>query len=179
VTLLAAQPAILPILRHGDPRLRRSCCEVAPDEAIADLVAAMQHTMLTAGGVGLAAPQVGDERRIIVCLDPDRPGAAPLVLINPTLERTGGPRVSFKEGCLSFPDLFLRLWRPRDVRVCYRDLAGRERVRDFSSVLARIILHEIDHLDGVLFIDHLPGWRRWLLGRRLRRLHRQGGKAAV
>jgi peptide deformylase len=168
VTLAAAQPAILPILLYGDPRLRRSCREVAPDEAVADLVAAMQHTMLTAGGVGLAAPQVGDERRIIVCRDPDR-----------TLERTSGPRVSFEEGCLSFPDLFLHLRRPREVRVRYRDLAGRERARGFSSVLARIILHEIDHLDGVLFIDHLPGWRRWLLGRRLRRLHRQGARAAA
>lgn len=177
--MTAARPAILPILLYGDPRLRQACREVAAEEPVADLVASMQRTMTAADGVGLAAPQVGDGRRIIVCRDPERSDTAPLVLINPIIEQTGGPRVSFEEGCLSFPDLYLHLWRPREVRVRYRDLAGGEQVRDLSSVLARIVLHEIDHLDGVLFIDHLSIWRRWLLGWRLRRLRRRGGKAAA
>lgn len=172
-------PANPAILLHGDPRLRRRCRDVAAGENVGALAAGMQRAMLAAGGVGLAAPQVGDARRLLVCRDPAVRNAAPLVLINPVIEDRGRIVVGFEEGCLSFPGLFLNLWRPRDVCIRYSDLAGERRRLDATGLLARVLQHEIDHLEGILFIDHLPSWRRWLLAWRLRRLRRRAVEAAA
>ncbi len=166
-----------PVLVYGDPRLRWPCREVAAGEDVAALVGAMHGAMQVHEGVGLAAPQIGDPRCVVLVGDPDQPDAAPRVLINPRLERCFGEVVPFEEGCLSFPDLYLWLSRPRGVEVVYRDLAGTSRRLRDEGVLARILQHELDHLDGVLFIDHLPRWRRWLLQGRLWRMSRRGGAA--
>ncbi len=176
-----AQPAPepLPIRIYGDPCLRHVCREVRPDEDVSGLVSAMVEALDRAGGVGLAAPQVGDPRRVILCRDPAAAGAAPTVMINPEIVATDGPPVRIEEGCLSFPDLFVHVRRPRGVRVRYHDLAGRVCDLAVGGLVARIILHEVDHLDGVLFVDRLPAWRRWLLRRRLRGYVRQAGKAAA
>jgi peptide deformylase len=155
------------LVLFDDPRLRRICRAVAPQEDVACLVTEMMRTMQTAGGVGLAAPQIGDRRRVLICRGPDDPGSAPLVMINPLIEATEGPCVAFEEGCLSFPGVFLTLRRQRAVRVRYHDLDGTMRVLHDAGLLSRIIQHEIDHLDGILFTDRLPLWRRWLW--RLRR----------
>ena len=163
-----------PVLVYGDPRLRRPCREVGVDEDVTALVAAMHASMAAHEGVGLAAPQVGDPRRVVLVGDPREPQAAPRVLVNPRVERRFGDDTTFEEGCLSFPDLFLWLSRPRGVEVSCRDLAGNPRVLRDEGLIARILQHEIDHLDGVLFIDHLPRWRRWLLQARLWRMSRRG-----
>ena len=164
----------------GDPCLRRRCREVRPGEDTTGLVRMMTAAMARADGLGLAAPQVGDDRRVLLARDPERGRRRPpLVMVNPRLLSASGPPVSFEEGCLSFPGLFVDLARPRDVVVAYRDPAGAEHTLEAGGLLARIIQHEIDHLDGKLFIDRLPRWRRWLLGRRLRRLRRGAGKAVA
>jgi peptide deformylase len=87
--------------------------------------------------------------------------------------------VGFEEGCLSFPELFVTLLRPRNVCVRYRDLEGQQQTLRDDGILARIVQHEVDHLDGVLYIDHLPRWRRWLLGWRLLRLRAGQGEDAA
>jgi len=177
--LPTAAPGTAPVLIYGDPRLRRVCREVAPDEDIGALAATMAQTMLAADGVGLAAPQIGDQRRVILCRDPGRMHEPPLVMINPVVEAHAGPRVSIEEGCLSFPGLYLRLWRPQSVQVRYCDLNGSRQQIRAVGLLARIIQHEVDHLEGVLFVDQLPRWRRWLLSWQLRRLQRLGLEAAA
>jgi peptide deformylase len=122
------------------------------------------------GGVGLAAPQIGEASRAIVIRDPRRPaGQQRLDLVNPVIGRTFGPDEPFEEGCLSFPDLYTTVRRPQGIEVAYSvPESGDQRLqlRD-NELLARIIQHEVDHLDGVLFIDHLTRWERWLLGPRL------------
>jgi peptide deformylase len=174
-----AAPETPPILRYGDVRLRRVCRAVADGEDVADLVAALAAAMRAAAGVGLAAPQLGDPRRVILCRDPDGRRREPLALINPVIEARAGPLVGLEEGCLSFPDLYLTIWRPRAVRVRYRDPAGRSCVLEDDALLGRIVLHEVDHLDGVLFVDRLPRWRRWLLAWRLRQLRRRTRELAA
>lgn len=120
------------------------------------------------GGVGLAAPQIGVLKRVVVIRDPKRPRDRQRIdLVNPVVEETFGELKPYEEGCLSFPGLFTTVLRPSGVELRYFDIAGQEqRIRD-ESLLARIILHEVDHLNGVLFIDHLSGWQRLLLGPRL------------
>jgi peptide deformylase len=121
--------------------------------------------------VGLAAPQVGELSRLIVVKPPRGPvSAGGMVLVNPELRDFSADSVVFEEGCLSFPGLYIRLVRPRTVTVDYLDLDGRPRSLAADGLLARIIQHEVDHLDGVLFVDHLSPWHRRLLWWRLWRL---------
>jgi len=167
------------VLVFGDARLRERCRDVAADEDVTDLVRRLREAMAAHDGVGLAAPQLGDPRRVILVGDPEHPRQRPRVLINPRITDRFGPQVPFEEGCLSFPDLFLWLRRPRGVEVSYRDLGGAERRLREEGVVARICQHEVDHLDGILFIDHLPAWRRGLLALRLWRLRRQSRRAAA
>ncbi len=161
------------ILRYGDERLRAACRPAAGDADLAALADEMWRLMLRHGGVGLSAPQIGDLRRVIVVRDPRRPRSPTrLVLVDPVLSEPSPEVISFEEGCLSFPGLYLRLERPRAVSVTYRDLAGAEHRLAADGLLARVVQHEADHLDGVLFIDHLSRWRRQLLRWRLWRLRR-------
>jgi peptide deformylase len=127
------------------------------------LVREMTGWMRRRRGVGLAAPQLGEDRRLVLA-DPDFGGGAPLVLLNPRIEETFGPARSFEEGCLSFPRVFRHVKRPAGVRVSYTDREGAAReIRD-EGLLARVLQHEIDHLDGVLFVDHLASWQRFRVG---------------
>lgn len=160
------------ILRYGSPELREICRPVAPDETdLPALVEALAQAVAEQGGVGLSAPQIGDRRRVVVIVDPRRPGRRELlVLVNPVMSVSPDRLAAREEGCLSFPGLYLRLRRARAVRVTHLDLEGRERWFEAEGLLARIVQHEIDHLDGVLFIDHLSPWARRLLWWRLRRL---------
>ena len=119
-------------------------------------------------GVGLAAPQIGRSLRAIVVQEPTRTSQwRRLELVNPQPVETFGPTVPFEEGCLSFPGLFTTVRRAQGVEVTYVDRNGAPaRFRD-DGLLARIIQHELDHLEGILFIDRLPAWRRLLLMPRL------------
>ena len=160
------------ILFYGDSQLRRRCRPVeSGEEDCQQLAADLWRLMINAGGVGLSAPQIGDLRRLIVVKDPRR--AIPprrLVLINPELVEISTTEISFEEGCLSFPNIYLRIVRPARIRVKYRNLVGMEKDLLANGLLGRVIQHEIDHLDGLLFIDHLSFVRRWLLAWRLKKL---------
>jgi len=159
------------IHRYGDVCLRHQAQEVsagAPQTRA--LLDTLWEILAADGGVGLAAPQIGKPERVVVIRDPSRPENEQRVdLVNPVIIRTFGPSESFEEGCLSFPGLYTTVMRPRGVELEYwspHESSQRLRLR-VDTVLARIIQHEVDHLDGVLFIDHLSPVERWLLGPRL------------
>jgi len=174
----AVPETVVSVRLFGDAVLRRRCREVDAGEDVTDLVETMLATMAAHDGVGLAAPQIGDPRRVIVAEDP-KSGKPPVVLINPRIEESFGAPSSFEEGCLSFPNLYVHLTRPSGVEVSYRDLAGAERRLRDDGILARVVQHELDHLDGILYIDRLPRWRRWLLGLRLLQLRRRSAEVAA
>jgi peptide deformylase len=156
------------IRRYGNACLRRKARPVDPaDPVTAELLELLWTTLRTDGGVGLAAPQIGSNVRVMVVSDPEqRPGHSDLNLVNPVIRETFGPRVPFEEGCLSFPGLYTKVWRPQGVEIEFDGPEGKQTLRS-DTLAGRIIQHEIDHLDGVLFIDHLSVWRRILLWPRL------------
>ncbi|MGQ0678484.1 MAG: peptide deformylase [Actinomycetota bacterium] len=144
--------AIMPIRLFGDPVLRTRASEVAAvDSAVSSLMQNMAQTMVEAPGIGLAAPQVGVLRRVIVWGNDEDRGA----LANPVIVGRQGA-VEGEEGCLSLPGLTYPVVRAEWVRVEGFDEQGREVAVEAWDLTARILQHEIDHLNGVLFIDHLP-----------------------
>lgn len=150
------------ILIYGDQRLRRSCRRVDPAENdLPGLIAEMRRLMRRNRGVGLAAPQVGDDRRVVVIDPPGRGRGSGMVLLNPEIVDVSQDTAPFEEGCLSFPDIYRRVDRPRAVVLRWTDPDGSERTAADDGILARIAQHEVDHLDGVLFIDHLSPWERF------------------
>jgi peptide deformylase len=168
--------AKLPILIYPDPILREICAPVERvDDDMRRLLDDMLETMYAAPGVGLAGPQVGVLRRILV-MDPvskkDEPGD-PCQLINPEILVQGDiPRV-YEEGCLSVPDVFAEVERPASARVRYIDRDGNQQERLFEGHAATVVQHEIDHLNGLLFIDHLSRLRRDLLIKKFRKGRRE------
>ena len=162
---------VLPIRQYPDPVLRARCAPVVdfgPD--LRRLVEDMIHTMHDAPGVGLAAPQVGVELRVAVVdatagVDP----GAVRVLVNPEILDTAGVDTE-TEGCLSIPDFTEQVTRPASLRVAACDLEGSAYEIDADELEARAIQHELDHLDGILFVDRLRGLRRQRARSFLRRL---------
>lgn len=149
--------AFLPIRQFGDPALRQRAAEVERvTETHRRLVADMLDTMREAPGVGLAGPQVGVLERIFVWEVGDEHG----VVINPVIAERSNETDSAEEGCLSLPGLYYDVERSAAVRVTGIDLDGKPIELDADALLARVCQHEIDHLDGVLFIDHLPEEQR-------------------
>jgi peptide deformylase len=165
--------AILPIRIYPDPVLRVECAPIeAFDDGLRELVGDMIETMHAAPGVGLAASQVGIEKRVAVVdttvgKEPDRL----LVLVNPRIIESSGREVD-SEGCLSIPDYTDKVARPTRVSVTYQDLEGEEHTLITEDFEARAVCHELDHLDGVLFVDHLRGLRRDRARRQLKKLFR-------
>lgn len=149
---------LLEVRVFGDPVLRQSALEVRDfDDALVRLAHDMQETMHAQDGVGLAANQVGVLRRLFTYDDPggeDREPSAGAI-VNPELLDASEETVLGDEGCLSFPGLFYPVERQLEVVVRYQDLDGEEREATMRGFGARIWLHEMDHLNGVLFIDHL------------------------
>lgn len=149
---------LLEVRLFGDPVLRQRALEVRDfDGSLARLAEDMTATMHASEGVGLAANQVGILRRLFTFDVPehdDRPGLAGAVA-NPVLREASEERQDGEEGCLSFPGLFYPVARPLEVHVAYQDLDGADREIQLEGFLARVWLHEMDHLDGVLFVDHL------------------------
>jgi peptide deformylase len=154
--------ALREILILPDKRLRLVAAPVKKIDAdIRALVADMFETMYEAPGIGLAAVQVGETKRVVT-LDlakKDDP-KAPLVLINPKLTWRSDETATYEEGCLSIPEFYEEVERPAQVRVSFLDLDGKEQELDATGLLATCIQHEIDHLDGVLFIDHISRLKR-------------------
>ncbi len=179
--MLSGSGGVRPILRYGDTQLRRRCRAVrVGEENVSALADTLGQQLGRQGGVGLSAPQVGDLRRVIVVKGP-KPALPPrqLVLVNPVITSSSARRVAIEEGCLSFPGIYLTLQRPAGVTIRYSDIDGAEHTLKTRGILARIVQHEIDHLDGVLFIDHLSRVRRWLLSWRLRRIKTAGRRESV
>ena len=144
--------AVLPIYRFPDPVLKQKSKRVRViDGSVQRLIGDMLETMYSAGGVGLAAPQLGTPVRVIVI---GIPGEEDLVLINPEIVRRTGERL-VDEGCLSVPGYIGQIKRAELVRVKGRDQNGRETRIKANELLAQVLEHEIDHLNGVLYIDHL------------------------
>jgi len=169
-----------PILIHPDPRLKKPC---APVDAITDEVRAladdMLATMYDAPGIGLAAPQVGVLRRVIVmdCMKaPDPP--RPLVMVNPEIIWKSDDTSTYEEGCLSIPDQYADVTRPAEVRVRWTSLDGSVQDEQFSGLWATCVQHEIDHLDGRLFIDFLGPIKRQMITRRMEKLKRDRARGA-
>jgi peptide deformylase len=163
--------AILPIRIYPDPVLRERAAEVERfDAELARLVADMIETTVAAPGVGLAAPQVGVGRRVaVVDLSVGKDPGALYVLVNPRIAEHEG-LASDVEGCLSLPGITDKVDRPERVRVEALDAAGNPFDLEAEGWLARAICHEIDHLDGILFVDRLRGLRKERVRRQLRRL---------
>ncbi|MBP5985941.1 MAG: peptide deformylase [Azonexus sp.] len=146
--------ALLPILRFPDPRLKKVAQPVANiDESIRKLVADMAETMYEAPGIGLAATQVDVHKRVVV-IDVSEEKSELLVFINPVLSHCEGSQVG-EEGCLSVPGIYDKVERAEQVTITYMDLDGTTRTMDVEGLLAVCIQHEIDHLNGTVFVDHL------------------------
>jgi peptide deformylase len=162
--------AILDIVYYGDPRLERvsePITEVTPE--IRKLARDMFETMYYTGGVGLSAPQIGVNQRLLVIdvtggNEPDKQ----ITLVNPAVVETSGEQKG-QEGCLSFPGYFAPVTRPNYVKVKGVSLEGKEIVVEGSELLARAFLHEIDHLDGVLFIQRMKRADREAILKRIKR----------
>lgn len=161
--------AILAIKIFGDLSLRRPSAQVdLQDPQLAPLLADLWRTLDDDGGVGLAAPQVGVNLRVVVVRNPEgKSGEHRLELVNPRITSTFGPDIGFEEGCLSFPGLYVSVIRPKGITVEYQDAQGHMLQLKDDGLLSRIIQHEVEHLDGILFVDRLPWHKRWPLIPRL------------
>jgi peptide deformylase len=171
--------SLRPILIHPDQRLRRAAEPVTEiDAAIRRLAADMLETMYEAPGVGLAAPQVGVSRRLFVmdCSAKDEE-RHPMVLVNPEIAWASEELNVHEEGCLSVPEVYEEVTRPSRVRVRWTDLDGGAREEEFEDLWATCAQHEIDHLNGRLFIDYLSAVRRAMITSRMRKLKRERSRA--
>ena len=166
---------ILTIRKYPDPVLQKPGEPVAVfDDALRRFVADMFETMYAAQGIGLAAPQVGDSRRItVIDLSCGKDPAQKMVLVNPEIvEREG--RIYEEEGCLSFPEIREKVVRAAYVKVRAQDEHGTWFEAEGEELLSRCLQHEIDHLDGVLFLFRISGLKRDLALRKIRKLQRAG-----
>ena len=165
--------ALLEILEAPHPVLKTRAAAVETiDEALRRLVADMFETMYVAPGIGLAAPQVGVLKRVVVIDVAEGEERRPMTLVNPEIVWRSEEVATAEEGCLSLPNQFADVTRPQAVRLRYRDEQGIERELAADGLLARCVQHEVDHLDGILFTDHLSALRRSMILRRLSKTRR-------
>ncbi len=141
----------------GDRVLRQPAKRIAKvDDSIRQLAKEMLQTMYSSNGIGLAAPQVAVNKQLIVIdCEPDKPENPPLILINPQIIGYSPELCKAEEGCLSIPDVFLDVIRPQALEVSYKDEQGKPRKLQANGLLARVIQHEMDHLNGVMFVDRV------------------------
>lgn len=173
--------AVLPVLTAPDPRLKATSKPVAKvDDSVRQLMDDMLETMYVSNGIGLAAPQVGVTKRIIV-MDLARQGEPPnpLRLANPEIVWQSEEKVVCEEGCLSVPDQYSEVLRPKAVKIRYLDYQNEIRELETDGYLATCIQHEIDHLNGVLFIDHLSFLKRNIILRKLAKVRKLSTAASV
>jgi peptide deformylase len=164
------------ILIHPDPRLKKPCPAVAAvTDDLRRLADDMLETMYAAPGVGLAAPQVGVLTRLIVmdCIKDKDAAPRPMALINPAVVWQSDEMATYDEGCLSIPDVYNEIDRPAEVRVRWTSLDGTEQEEQFAGLWATCVQHEIDHLDGKLFIDYLGPLKRQMITRKMEKLKRE------
>ncbi|HUF85975.1 MAG TPA: peptide deformylase [Thermohalobaculum sp.] len=167
---------IRPILIHPDPRLRKVAEPVGRvDDDVRALMDDMLETMYNAPGIGLAAPQLGVARRVIVmdCAKGEDEAPEPICLADPEVVWTSDELSEHEEGCLSVPDIYAPVTRPAEVRVRFLNRAGEAEERHFKGLRATCVQHEIDHLNGKLFIDYLGAMRRQMITSKMKKLKRE------
>ena len=171
--------AKLDIIIAPDPRLKVKCKPVAKvDAKVARLMDDMLETMYAAPGIGLAAPQVGVAQRVIVldvAREDEKP--APLRMANPELIWVSDEDTTHNEGCLSLPEHYADVVRPKAIRVRYLDHQNEIRELEAEGLLATCIQHEMDHLDGILFVDHITALKRNIILRKLLKAKKSGALA--
>jgi len=173
--------ALLPILTAPDPRLKKKSKPVDKvDDGVRRLMDDMLETMYAAPGIGLAAPQVGVLRRVIV-LDINREDVktGPLFMANPEIVDASDEDATYEEGCLSVPEHYSEVVRPAKVSVRFMDRDGKKREMACDGLLATCVQHEIDHLDGVLFIDHISALKRSMILRKLVKARKEKAREAA
>jgi peptide deformylase len=168
-----------PILIHPDPRLKKVCAPVTDiTDDLRRLADDMLETMYDAPGIGLAAPQIGILSRLLV-VDCAKEGAAPrpLAMFNPEILASSDETSVYEEGCLSIPEQFAEVTRPKTVDVQWMDANGNLQKETFDGLWATCVQHEIDHLDGKLFIDYLKPLKRQMITRKMQKLKRERARA--
>ena len=167
--------ALLPIIVAPDPRLKIKTRPVETvDDELRQFLDDMLETMYAADGIGLAAPQVGDERSVLV-MDVAREGQdpKPMKIINPEIVWHSDEERVHEEGCLSLPEYFAEVVRPEKIRVRFLDETGAEQELEADGILSICIQHEMDHLQGILFVDHVSSIKRGMILRKLKKAKKQ------
>lgn len=181
--------AIMKIYETPDPVLRQISTPVEKvDDELRALIADMFETMYDAPGIGLAAVQVGVPKRLLVMdlhepEDPDDPESPvkkdPRVFINPEILASSDSKIPYTEGCLSVPDQYAEVMRPDHIRVRWLDENGKQHEEEMDGLLAVCLQHEMDHLEGVLFIDHLSKLKRDMVLKKLAKTRKERGLYAA
>ena len=164
------------ILIHPDPRLKKVATPIASvSDDIRRLADDMLETMYDAPGIGLAAPQIGVTERMLVmdCVKDENATPEPMVLINPEITWVSETKNVYEEGCLSIPEQYAEVERPAEVEVAWTDQHGKAMRERFDGLWATCVQHEIDHLNGKLFIDYLKPLRRQMITRKMQKLKRE------
>ncbi|MEL6551072.1 MAG: peptide deformylase [Pseudomonadota bacterium] len=173
--------SIRPILIHPDPRLKKVAEPVSEiTDKLRVLAEDMLETMYDAPGIGLAAPQVGVGVRMITmdCVKEEGADPRPMVLLNPEVIATSDEMTTYEEGCLSIPEQYADVERPAEVDVRWMGLDGETHEEHFDGLWATCVQHEIDHLDGKLFIDYLGPLKRQMITRKMQKLKREKARAS-
>lgn len=178
--------ALLPIIETPDPLLRQISTPVETvDDDLRALIADMFETMYAAPGIGLAAIQVGVPKRVLVIdlQEPEEEGGDPVrdpkVFINPEIVWASDTLQSYTEGCLSVPDQYAEVDRPDRIRARWLDEQGKAREQELDGLLAICLQHEMDHLEGILFIDHLSRLKRDMVLKKLAKTRKELAKRAA
>ena len=178
--------SVLTILEFPDPRLRTQAAPVtAFDDELKRFVADMFETMYEAPGIGLAAIQVGVPQRVLVIdlqeplVEDGEPVKKPLIFINPEILEHSDQDVPYNEGCLSVPDQYAEVDRPDRIKARWQDLDGKLHEETITGMLATCLQHEMDHLNGVLFIDHLSRLKRDMILRKIAKQRKEQAKRAA
>ena len=168
--------AILELVTAPDPRLKLKSQPVPEvDSALRRFMADMIETMIDAKGIGLAAIQVGVPKRVaVIDLDPNGPNSKPIYLVNPRVVSASDEFTTYHEGCLSVPEIWDDVQRPSRITVEYTDEKGKRQTIEAEGLLATCLQHEIDHINGLLFIDHLSKLKRSIALRKSAKLKRKG-----
>lgn len=164
------------ILFHPDPRLKTTCAPVINITGdLRKMADDMLETMYHAPGIGLAAPQIGVLQRLIVmdCVKEEDADPAPVIMFNPEIIASSQESEIYEEGCLSIPDHYAEVTRPKEVEVKWIDIEGVEQRQGFDGLWSTCVQHEIDHLNGKLFIDYIGVMKRQLITRKMQKLKRE------
>ncbi len=168
------------ILIHPDPRLKKVCAPVTDlSDELRQLADDMLETMYDAPGIGLAAPQIGVLDRLIVmdCVKEEGEAPRPLIMFNPEIIASSDETNVYEEGCLSIPEQYAEVTRPKVVEVSWIDRDGNAQQETFDDLWATCVQHEIDHLNGKLFIDYLKPLKRQMITRKMQKLKREKARA--